>query len=67
MTKELKDEFENDSFLSDINRILNMTNKEAAEVLEKVKLWVNTGRQNGKTRLSLQNVRTVQRKTDNVL
>ena len=50
MTKELKDEFENDS---DINRILNMTNKEAAEVLAGMKIWMNGGRRNGKTRLPL--------------
>lgn len=53
MTKELKDEFENDSFLSDINRILNMTNKEAAEVLGTMKVWMNGGRRNGKTRVPL--------------
>lgn len=53
MTKEIKDEFENDSIFSDINRILNMTNKEAAEVLENVKMWTNFGRRNGKTRLVL--------------
>ena len=53
MTKEIKDEFENDSIFSDINRILNMTNKEAAEVLENVKMWTNFGRRNGKTRLAL--------------
>ena len=53
MTKELKDEFENDSFFSDINRILNMTNKEAAEVLGTMKVWMNGGRRNGKTRVPL--------------
>ena len=53
MTKDLKDGFENNSIFSDINRILNMTNKEAAEVLENVKMWTNFGRRNGKTRLVL--------------
>ena len=53
MTKELKDEFENDSFSNDINRILNMTNKEAADVLSSMKVWMNGGRRNGKTRVPL--------------
>ena len=42
-----------DEFMNDVDRILNMTNKEAAEVLEKVKVWMNGGRRNGKTLLSL--------------
>ena len=53
MIKTLKDEFENDSFSNDINRILNMTDKEAAEVLASMKVWMNGGRRNGKTRVSL--------------
>ena len=48
MSEIIKDEFQND-----IDRILNMTDKQAAEVLEKVKVWMNSGRRNGKTLLSL--------------
>ena len=48
MSEIIKDEFQND-----VDRILNMTDKQAAEVLEKVKVWVNFGRRNGKTLLSL--------------
>ena len=48
MSEIIKDEFQND-----VNRILNMTDKQAAEVLEKVNVWMNGGRRNGKTLLSL--------------
>lgn len=48
MSEIIKDEFQND-----VDRILNMTDKQAAEVLEKVKVWMNSGRRNGKTLLSL--------------
>ena len=48
MSEIIKDEFQND-----VDRILNMTDKQAAEVLEKAKVWINYGRRNGKTRLSL--------------
>lgn len=48
MSEIIKDEFKND-----VDRILNMTDKQAAEVLEKVQVWMNSGRRNGKTLLSL--------------
>ena len=48
MTNIVRDEFEND-----INRILNMTNKEAADFLEKVIIQFNGGRRNGKTAFKL--------------
>ena len=48
MSEIIKDEFQND-----FDRISNMTDKQAAEVLEKVQVWMNSGRRNGKTLLSL--------------
>lgn len=48
MSEIIKDEFQND-----VDRIINMTDKQAAEVLEKVQVWMNGGRRNGKTLLSL--------------
>ena len=53
MTKIVRDEFENDPLLSDINRILNMTNKEAADILEKVSNWVAADRKDSKTAFNL--------------
>ena len=48
MSEIIKDEFQND-----VDRILNMTDRQAAEVLEKVQVWMNSGRRNGKTLLVL--------------
>lgn len=48
MSEIIKDEFQND-----VDKILNMTDEQAAEVLEKVKAWMEGGRKNGKTLLFL--------------
>ena len=48
MSEIIKDEFQND-----LDMIMNMTDRQAAIVLENVQVWMNAGRKNGKTLLSL--------------